>query len=645
MSIKSRILFVAPILFLAVFFGRADAQTNALAVKHPLIEELSNYDNPYNIDSELYEIFRRADLMQNSPECLVVADTLRQKARRAGDKKAECLADIVALNYYCSVRALDSVQAAGDRVCEFARENELLQYYYQSFNQQCITFINCGKYQVAKALIEHMRERALEEGFPFGLYSCYLQTAHFFEIQSEFSRAVDYYLLAADFMENNIPDQSTANAYLRAAAACINSFRFGDALTYANKALNESPESSQLVADIYDAVCISLYVLERYDEFNEFFSKFEQTVRTSDTPENTSSYRAFGLNAAINGDNTWAVRLLTQSREGRMRPYLCRLVYERSGDYKDALALSDTTLGVVTTAYKLAVDLKSEEMMAILDTKRLQQENAALELANERAHRIAVVVILLSVLFVIAIASLLTIKKSREHIRQLEKANEVKDKFVKLMSHEVRTPLNVISGFSQVLISEGENVTQEEKEEYGGYINDNVNMLVSLFDGILDTLDLDSGEMIFDFKPASVNLICRSAIKSTENRIPQGVELAYLTELPDDFTITTDSKRTQQILIHLLTNSFQATSEGRIDLRTVVEGDNCLFILTDSGKGIPEDKAEKVFERFYKLDDFQNGSGLGLPVSREIARKLHGSLSLDTSYTSGARFILTLPLN
>ena len=58
MSIKSRILFVAPILFLAVFFGRADAQTNALAVKHPLIEELSNYDNPYNIDSELYATFR-----------------------------------------------------------------------------------------------------------------------------------------------------------------------------------------------------------------------------------------------------------------------------------------------------------------------------------------------------------------------------------------------------------------------------------------------------------------------------------------------------------------------------------------------------------------------------------------------------------
>lgn len=641
MSIKSGISIVAAILFFVGFFGRAHAQTKVLVVEQSFLDELETEDNPYNIDDDLYEIFKRADKKRYSLECLSIADTLRREAIRLGDKKAECLAGIAELNYYSTTNSLDSMKIVGHRVCEFARDNDLLQYYYQSFNLQCITLINCGRYQEAKTLIDNMRYESIEDDFPYGLYSCYIQTAHFYEIQSEFSSAVDYYMLAAEFMEKNIPDQSPSNAYLLAATACLNSFNFTEALDFALKSLDKASELSTFL-DIYDTICTSLYVMKRFDEFNEFYDKFESVANVYGSIGLQKS-RAPGLDSALKGNTNRAIQLLKQSREGHIRSYLCRLVYERDGNFKDALALSDTTLWVVTNAYKLAVNLKSEEMMALLDTKRLQQENAELEMANERGRRMAVIGIFFSVLMVLVIAAFIIIRRTREHVRQLEKANAAKDNFVKLMSHEVRTPLNVISGFSNILISDEENVTKAEKNEFRDSINDSVNMLVSLFDGVLDALDLDSGEMLFDFKPASVNLICRSAIKSTEGRVPKKVELTYLTDIPDNLLINTDSKRTQQILINLLSNSFKATSEGRIELRTVLEDNVCCFILTDTGKGIPKDKAEMVFERFYKVDEFQNGTGLGLAVSRDIAKKLHGTLTLDTSYTSGARFVLKLP--
>lgn len=642
MNKKSSAFFVAVFFILASLIGRAYAQTNAPAIKHPSLDGFVAKENPYNIDEKLYEIYRRADGTR-SPECLKTADTLRREAIRLGDRKAECLADLAVLNYYCGKRSLDSMKVVGSKVCEFARDNDLLEYFYQAFNQQCVTLINCGKYQEAKSLIDDLRDESTENDFLFGLYCCYIQTALFFQIQSEYSSAVDYYLLAADFLEKNFPSYSPSRAYLQAAIACQNSFLFEDALIYAQEALDKSSELSILI-NTYDTVCSSLYVLKRYDEFEESFSKFKSAVQLYGSTD-MDRYYASGLEHAIKGNTNRAISLLNQSRGGRIRAYLSRLVYERGGSYKEALALSDSTLNIVTNAYKLAVNLKSEEMMALLDNKRLQQENALLELANERARRMAIIVVFISTLIIVLLTSIYIIKRSRDHIHQLEQANAAKDKFVKLMSHEVRTPLNAIVGFSQMLIGEGENVSQEEKESFGEYINDSVNTLVSIFDGVLDALDLDSGAMSFDLKPASVNLICRSAIRSVGGRVPKNIRVSYFTKITDSFTIITDARRVQQILVNLMTNSFHATSEGCVELEASVEGDKCIFVLTDTGKGIPFDKAGMVFDRFYKIDEFQQGTGLGLSVSRDIAERLRGSLILDPSYTSGARFILTLPVN
>jgi len=112
------------------------------------------------------------------------------------------------------------------------------------------------------------------------------------------------------------------------------------------------------------------------------------------------------------------------------------------------------------------------------------------------------------------------------------------------------------------------------------------------------------------------------------------------------FEITTDEQRLQQVLINFLTNAEKHTEKGEIHLHCSLTEypDRITFSVSDTGPGIPADKMDSVFERFKKLDEFKQGSGLGLNICRTIAERLHGEVKVDKSYTNGARFLLILPL-
>ena len=123
------------------------------------------------------------------------------------------------------------------------------------------------------------------------------------------------------------------------------------------------------------------------------------------------------------------------------------------------------------------------------------------------------------------------------------------------------------------------------------------------------------------------------------------MELSFETSLPEDLRIETDGMRVQQILINYLTNACKHTAEGSIVLQASADKEKgeIIFSVTDTGTGVPAEKAEKIFERFVKLNDFVQGTGLGLSICRTLAEKLGGRVWLDTSYTGGARFMFTIP--
>ena len=231
-------------------------------------------------------------------------------------------------------------------------------------------------------------------------------------------------------------------------------------------------------------------------------------------------------------------------------------------------------------------------------------------------------------------------------LNKAEESDRLKSAFLANMSHEIRTPLNAIVGFSQLLSNPDLPLEDEEKLEFSSLVQHNSELLTTLVNDILDLSALESGKYTMNLTSCHCNEMCRLILSTVMDRKAEGVKLYYTSEVADDFQITTDEQRLQQVLINFLTNAEKHTEKGEIHLHCSLTEypDRITFSVSDTGPGIPADKMDSVFERFKKLDEFKQGSGLGLNICRTIAERLHGEVKVDKSYTNGARFLLILPL-
>lgn len=225
-----------------------------------------------------------------------------------------------------------------------------------------------------------------------------------------------------------------------------------------------------------------------------------------------------------------------------------------------------------------------------------------------------------------------------------EKANAMKSAFIANMSHEVRTPLNAVVGFSQLLTEPEIELTDEEKQEYGGYIKVNCDTLLNLVNDILQISKMDAKSMVFNIIDADMVELCKTGAESARANLASGVEI--ITKLPETpVPVQTDVLRLQQVFNNLLSNAKKFTDHGTITvaIEESIVPDEIVISVTDTGCGIPADKADYVFQRFKQIDSFKQGTGLGLSITRSIIENLGGRIWLDTEYTNGARFVFTHP--
>ena len=275
--------------------------------------------------------------------------------------------------------------------------------------------------------------------------------------------------------------------------------------------------------------------------------------------------------------------------------------------------------------------------------------------------------IMLAIMLIIIVVTIIYINNQRRQAKTMQKGisqlhntirdlnmsryraqenEKMKTGFLQNMSHEIRTPLNAIVGFSNILSTMGDDLTDDERAEYIKYIIDNSNLLTTLVDDILVITDLQTSNYVFTTEEVRVNELCRETIETVRHRAAEGVALRFNTTLGEKFIASTDRKRVQQVLINMLTNAEKNTTEGSItlDCRLAADDPNKIaFTVTDTGCGVPKDKMDSIFERFQKLNNKKQGSGLGLDICRTIANKLGGSINIDKNYTTGARFFFIIP--
>ena len=626
-------------------------------------------NNPYEIDDACYRHFANSDLTLGTAEYRAHADSLLDRALAVGDKKAEVLYYVQELKDITRrLAAVENpttadnmaVEEAKDMVLRLSEKYDYMQYYYYALEILQNYYYNHGQKSVAMRLAEDAHEYATRKHDEFGVWytSKYLIALY---------REREDYITTRTYIKQALEQHERSNdRNIRRQSPCR---------LYCDLSDTYPVNSDSMRINIKKA---SHYAKQHIDSVRAAF--YTSVVHALD--KNAPAYRK-SRDFAQQDDRFYTMNLA--------HPVFYKTIDAiMAGDPVDPSKVVDTLIttrnvkfianiaevyGFVELSFELEKKLvtRMENRIASIGAGNLAEMNARMgnkELSEDLqqtekslSKTLMIIAILVSFIllgaFLVVFNQMRALRKRRikdaKQIAELQDANEkvrlaneAKTRFIQNMSHEVRTPLNAIVGFSQLLSLPDGSFSEEEKEEFSGHIVNNTKMLTMLLDDILNASAMDSGKYRISIEEGEVHFMCKAAISSAEHRLQPGVRLYYAPESEEPFTFRTDPRRVQQILINLITNACKHTSQGEICVSSSLTANpgEVTFAVTDTGPGVPAEQAEAIFDRFTKLNEFVQGTGLGLSICRDIAARMGARVFLDTTYDKGgARFVFVVPVN
>lgn len=240
-----------------------------------------------------------------------------------------------------------------------------------------------------------------------------------------------------------------------------------------------------------------------------------------------------------------------------------------------------------------------------------------------------------------------------------EESSRMKTNFIHQISHEIRTPLNILNGFAQILTTPGMELDAATQQEVTQGINDNTNRITGLVSKMLELADANSNKLLE--RSDDVLAVQIAAQAADDSGITNAAHLSFdlqMGEGTETAMLHTNLQQATRVLSLLLDNARKFTrpaeaaveagseaKQGRVVLAIQTDGTKLSFVVEDNGIGVPAEEAERIFDEFVQLDEYYDGTGIGLTVARSIARRLGGDVYLDTTFVEGgARFVYTLPL-
>ncbi len=398
--------------------------------------------------------------------------------------------------------------------------------------------------------------------------------------------------------------------------------------------------SPDRVFDIETRQTLSYFYRGDYDRFVEGYKAYKAGEEQGLSSVHGRELEAYYLSYL--GKTDEAIKMAKEELADEGKDAIV-VILEKAGRWKEAfMALKDKT------ASKDSIDnvVLTNSMMGIRDELMLYE-------AYRQNHRTRIIGLTAAIVLMglLIFALFYIVQSRRKHLKELKKAyrratesEKMKAAFIQNVSHEVRTPLNIISGFSQVIADPDLTDSVEERKHMSEMMQKSAHQITSLIDEIIGLSLIESTEKMRRDDTPRINRLLKDLQHNYEDLANKGVIMKLETALDDDFTIKTNENMLKRILAALMENAVKYTDNGSITIKAATDEQQLKFVIEDTGCGIPADQAENVFGRFVKLNSFKEGIGLGLPLSRKLAEQLGGNVTLDTSYTEGARFVVTLPI-
>ena len=628
-------------------------------------------NNPYEIDDVCYAILQRVEAVVDDPAAEdfdeISADLLATAIER-GDTKAQTLYYVFALRRICRVgvnvpmeqrlQMNRQVDEAFDKLREVAREMGYTQYYYYSYDLAQNYYFDSRQITAAFDLLDEMLKESEQENNDYGEWQALRFLAQMYMQQGDIVNTRLYLLQALDLYAASKDPDVRRQPVTRTYCDLADTYDFAE--DSSRLFYNRAAEAAQAHLDTLRCS----YYQAQIAAFDKDLAEYE---RKRDYCLNDSAFRSFFrtgeelfacVDALVHNARP-SQALMDTLALPRQQQFLGRLAAQW-GQYDISLMMMRKRYEEMQYMLSRVNNMRLEEASGRYQNyalnRQLTEKSQEVLMATRLVEFLVMVILLVSSGFFWVHNR--NLRKAREmdeeRIRELKEANEqvelanaAKTRFVQNMSHEVRTPLNAIVGFSQLLALPDGSFPEEEKAEFSDHIINNTKMLTMLLDDILNASAMDAGKYRITYEDGEMHFIAQAAIRSAEHRLQPGVKMYYAPESEEPFTFQTDPRRVQQILINLLTNSCKHTKEGEIRLSSSLTSrpGYVSYFVTDTGPGIPADQAERIFERFTKLNDFVQGTGLGLSICRDIAGRMGASVYLDTTYTAGgARFVFEVPV-
>ena len=560
---------------------------------------------------------------KNSPEYLTLRDSMHH-AFNDGDS----------VRFYVAVRRLEDYLLA---------QNDQHAYYTQRCNEIVFELNRMnifGSYKLAQQLSKELTEKKLDKE----MYMAVNMMGHVYNYTGNKELAKQCFWDVIRRMEKEGYTESIPPIYMNLVNIVINE-NPQEALKLIDKALDISHATSPTrVFDIEARRTLAYYNIGDMERFVDGYKAYKEGVAKGLSSVHGKQLEVRWL--AYHGQIDEAARLALEITE---TPFETQSeIYSKAGRWQEAFEALKKGTRETDSVNSI---LLSSSMQGI------QNELEMYEVKRQQGRTMFYSMIIVISLLLLLIAALVYIVQSRRrHWQQMEKAyqrvleaDKMKSEFIQNVSHEVRTPLNIISGFAQVLATPDNDITQEERHHISETMMHNTRIITTMINEVLEIARGDSYDTAIELQPFHCNELLTHVIDSfCKDRLRPKELLTFESAVDDDFSFPSHELFMQRIINPLLDNAYKnlPPQDGHVIVRAAKNEQFLEIDIEDNGEGIPAKDAERVFEHFVKLDPFKEGLGLGLTFSRTMARRLGGDVTLDTSYAGpGCRFKVRLQLN